>query len=68
MDEIENATISFRQRVLAFWHLFLEQEYEIRYLLNSLEDFEAADKLLGGLLATVFQHPVFLLRKQEEYY
>ncbi len=39
MDEIENATISFRQRVLAFWHLFLEQEYEIRYLLNSLEDF-----------------------------
>ena len=31
LDEITEEN-TFRQRVADFWHLFAEQEYEIRYL------------------------------------
>lgn len=58
------SSVSFRQRVMDFWQLFLEWEHELRYRIVKGEE----DSILSmeRLLQNVFTKPVFQLQQKEE--
>lgn len=56
---------SFQQRVVDFWQIFVEHEYEVRNLLLEGKQAEA-EKYMKKLLLIVFHAPVFQLELRED--
>lgn len=67
LDEITEEN-TFRQRVADFWHLFAEQEYEIRYLLSAGNSPGKAVFDMEQLLRIAFTTPVFDLKQRDDYF